>query len=400
MNRKHLHVINELPHIYELEDMMEFCGRYQKLYIYGYAFNQEMLLKYFDMCGIRIEGYVATWAPKEPPCFCYREMPVKLMEDVIQEKGAGIIVALSDRYFNGIIPKFREKGFQDYFIMSEFNKRAIANQVRPREREEMAFEISLADHCNMSCQMCDHYSQLSEPHFLDFVQFEKDIHRLGELYDHDLGYIALLGGEPLLNHDIIPIIKAVRREFPDCELIILTNGTLLLKWEDMPEGNLWQACRDYNVHITVTIYPIHLDYEALERKAAEYGVSLKMSSDIHAADPTKIVKISDKHTLDLGKGVDKFYCVNCLYYNKFNVLKDGRIYMCPVAAHIDIFNQSFQQSLELLEEDSIDIYKIDSWKEIAAFSSNYVPFCSYCDLKHWGHASQWKPSTKQINEYV
>ncbi len=120
MNRKHLHVINELPHIYELEDMMEFCGKYQKLYIYGYAFQQEMLLKYFDMCGIRIDGYVATWAPKEIPCFCYREMPIKLMEDVIQEEGAGIIVALSDRYFNGIIPKFREKGFQDYFIMSDF----------------------------------------------------------------------------------------------------------------------------------------------------------------------------------------------------------------------------------------------------------------------------------------
>lgn len=198
MSAKKLHTINELPHIYELEDMMGFCEKYSKIYIYGIAINQEMLLKYFDMCDVKIMGYVVTWYP-EKICFSYREMPVRLMEDVIEEEETGIIVALSDRYFQDIIPRFREKQFNDYFIMSEFNKRAIANQVRPRKREKMAFEVNLADHCNMSCQMCDHYSQLSEPCFLDFEQFQKDIKRLGELYDHDLSYITLLGGEPLLN---------------------------------------------------------------------------------------------------------------------------------------------------------------------------------------------------------
>ena len=74
--------------------------------------------------------------------------------------------------------------------------------------------------------------------------------------------------------------------------------------------------------------------------------------------------------------------------------------MCPVAAHSKIFNDKFGKNLELLEGDSIDIYQIDSWKEIAEFSSKYVPFCSYCDLKHWGPHSEWKASTKQIDEYI
>lgn len=399
MSAKKLHTINELPHIYELEDMMGFCEKYSKIYIYGIAINQEMLLKYFDMCDVKIMGYVVTWYP-EKICFSYREMPVRLMEDVIEEEETGIIVALSDRYFQDIIPRFREKQFNDYFIMSEFNKRAIANQVRPRKREKMAFEVNLADHCNMSCQMCDHYSQLSEPCFLDFEQFQKDIKRLGELYDHDLSYITLLGGEPLLNHDIIRIIKVTREAFPNTNLYILTNGILLMEWENMPEGNLWEACKEYDVGIWVTVYPIKLDYTAIEKKAEEYGVSLTMSSNIHAESETRSVKISDKHTLDLNKSVHKFYCISCLYYNKFNVLKDGRIYMCPVAAHSKIFNDKFGKTLELLEEDSINIYKIDSWKDIAKFSSSYVPFCSYCDLKHWGPHSEWKSSTKQIDEYV
>lgn len=124
MSAKKLHTINELPHIYELEDMMEFCKKYSKIYIYGTAINQEMLLKYFDMCDVKIMGYVVTWYPEEI-CFSYREMPVRLVEDVIGEEKTGIIVALSDRYFKDIIPMFREKQFHDYFIMSEFNKRII-----------------------------------------------------------------------------------------------------------------------------------------------------------------------------------------------------------------------------------------------------------------------------------
>ena len=108
----------------------------------------------------------------------------------------------------------------------------------------------------------------------------------------------------------------------------------------------------------------------------------------------------DTYYLQLEGKVDKFYCVSCLYFNKFNVLKDGRLYMCPVAAHSDIFNRSFRENLEISEGDFLDIYEIRSWEEAAQFSSSYVPFCRYCDLKRWGHHSSWKASGKKIEEYI
>ena len=74
--------------------------------------------------------------------------------------------------------------------------------------------------------------------------------------------------------------------------------------------------------------------------------------------------------------------------------------MCPVAAHIDLFNKKFGKDLEIKKEDDLDIYQINSWKEIAEFSCQYVPFCSYCDLKHRGHHSEWKASSKTIEEYI
>lgn len=401
MGRKQIHLINELPHIYELEDMMEFCEKYEHLYIYGRAINQEYLLKYFDMCNIKIDGFVVTTVrEQERKSFTYRELPVISFAEMKEIDSVGIILALGDKHYKDVIPMLRKSGFTDYFMMTEFNKRAIANQVRPRTHEELAFEISLADHCNLSCQMCDHYSQLSEPWFVDMEQFDNDLRQMGRIYEHSIGYITLLGREPTLHENLIDCIKIVRREFPDSELIILTNGVKLLELEHGKNGNLWQACKDYNVHITITVYPIKLDYEGIEKKAKEYGISLAMSSNIHANELTKLVKISDKHTMDLEGKVKPFYCVNCLYFNKFNVLKDGRLYMCPIAAHINIFNHRFGTNLKLRENDSLNIYEVKNWKEISEFSSKYVPFCSYCDLKHWGHHSQWKASRKTIDEYI
>ena len=103
--------------------------------------------------------------------------------------------------------------------------------------------------------------------------------------------------------------------------------------------------------------------------------------------------------MDLEGGVEKFYCVNCLYFNKFNVLKDGKLYMCPIAAHSNILNEKFGIRLELSKDDALDISSVDSWEEIADFSSWHVPFCRYCDLKKWGHDSRWKKSRKTMDEY-
>ena len=404
MARNQIHLINELPHIYELEDMMEFCRKYEEIYIYGRAYNQEFLLKFFDMAGVSVKGYVTTTVREEElKCFSYRELPIVSYDELIKLKethNIGVVVGLSDKHYGDIIPRFRKTGFRDYFLMTEFNKRAIAKQMTPRKHDELTFEISLADHCNLSCQMCDHYSQLSKPWFVDMKQFDSDLREMGRILEHSVGAITLLGGEPTLHENIIDCVKIVRREFPDSELIILTNGVKLLELENGKNGNLWEVCRECDVHITVTVYPIKLDYVAIEEKAKEYGISLAMSSNIHANQLTKVNKISDKHTMDLNGEVEKFYCVNCLYFNKFNVLKDGRLYMCPVAAHSNILNDAFGTDFKLLETDSLDISKVQSWEEIAEFSSNWVPFCRYCDLKKWGHHSEWKPSCKKLEEYI
>ena len=399
MDRKKIHLHPVVPHRYELEDMMAFCNRYEHLYICGASVAQEYILKYFDNCNVVIDGYAVSNPDAQRP-LQYRDLPILCIDDVIKQPGTGVILALPDKYYRHFIPKFRAAEFGDYFTMTEHNKRSITGKVKPRSIDEMMFEINIVDHCNISCLMCDHFSQLSEEQFVDIETFERDMKQMGKLFNHKIACVTLLGGEPTLHENLIGCMKIARREFSDAEIMILTNGLLLLKLEDGPQGNFWQACKDYEINIVVTAYPLNFDYTALEKKAEEYDVQIFVSSDTHSKEQKTSVKTTNKKALDLSGNVGKEYFASCGYFNKWNVLKDGRYYMCPISAHIDIFNKAFDQNLEITDADSLDIYEVTDWQEFSQFSSNRIPFCDYCDLKKWNPFSEWKPSTNTIEEYL
>lgn len=67
--------------------------------------------------------------------------------------------------------------------------------------ELMQIEFHLADHCNLNCKGCTHFSNLvKEPVLADYEQFRQDLRRLSGLFSN-IYEIFLLGGEPLLNPD-------------------------------------------------------------------------------------------------------------------------------------------------------------------------------------------------------
>ena len=66
----------------------------------------------------------------------------------------------------------------------------------------ISFEYHLADHCNLNCKGCDHFSPIAETKLTEFTQFKKDINRMSELFEKKAKSIHILGGEPLLNPEI------------------------------------------------------------------------------------------------------------------------------------------------------------------------------------------------------
>lgn len=253
-------------------------------------------------------------------------------------------------------------------------------------------DIHLTDHCNLNCKGCTHYSPLAEPFYLSIEEFERDLARLSYLLSGELGQIFLLGGEPLLHPNIKDFFPIARKLFPKTQLIIITNGVLLHKQDD----SFWQACKDSNIRIWVSLYELNIDRKTPEQKAREYGVYLGYTTP--GKDEYNRRKWT-KTKLDLnGKQywIDSFeYCwvKNCV------TLKHGRLYTCPTLAHIEHFNKYFNQNLELSEFDYVDLYKINCRKAILDTLVKPVPFCRYCKTRE-KEACFWEPSKKDINEWI
>ena len=88
-------------------------------------------------------------------------------------------------------------------------------------------EYHVADHCNLNCKYCTHYSPLvQEPVFTDLEKFKLDLQLLKERID-DIGVIRILGGEPLLNPQLSEFITYTRRLYPKAVITVVTNGLLI-----------------------------------------------------------------------------------------------------------------------------------------------------------------------------
>ena len=93
-------------------------------------------------------------------------------------------------------------------------------------------EFHVADHCNMNCKYCEHYSGLVKtPKFTNLKRFTQDFEQLKKFID-DIGMIRILGGEPLLNSEINEYVKLSRRLYPLAQIFVVTNAILLPKMPD------------------------------------------------------------------------------------------------------------------------------------------------------------------------
>ncbi len=258
-------------------------------------------------------------------------------------------------------------------------------------RPSLRFEINLTEHCDLNCAGCTHFSPLAEPEFADFEEVSRDFARLSELLNGRAENIHLMGGEPLLYPNLIKCMEMARKKFPTANIELDTNGVRLTL---QPE-EFWLACRENQIKIRITKYPIKTDYDKIEEIAHNYQV--KLETYISGGDS---IKTLFKWGLDLDGKQDATYSfMKCHMANSCIQLSHGRLYTCNIAANIHHFNQYFGMNLDVWPEDSIDIYKAATKEEILAFLARPIPFCRYCkgiveDKVPWHH------SNRDISEWV
>lgn len=263
---------------------------------------------------------------------------------------------------------------------------------RHTPRTELSFEVALAEHCNLCCAGCDHFSAIAEPEFADIEEFKRDFARLSKLFNGQAQEIHLLGGEPLLHPDIVQFIQTARICFPDAVIYITTNGILLQQMKDV----FWVACHDNKIVIQPTKYPINLNYTALETLAAEHGVEYR-----YFGNTGTTIKTLDKYPLDLMGSQDARRSFRlCHRANKCIYLQHGKLYTCTVAPTIRHLNKRFGLNLIESSEDYIDIYSAKSAQEILEFLACPIPFCKYCMPEKIKRGIEWHQSNGILSEWI
>lgn len=252
-------------------------------------------------------------------------------------------------------------------------------------------EIQIAEHCNLNCASCTHFSPLAQPSLINPDDFFKQLQKAYAIFRGHCKSLKIMGGEPLLHPEIAQLCGMARCAMPDIDLTVQTNGILLLSQSE----SFWKACHDYRILIRVTRYPVELNIEKINEQVTRFGVDLKY----HPADGT--VKSFNLYPLNMrgdGNVEENFY--DCRMKRRYVLIKNGRLYPCPIVGNAEHFNKTFNQNMVCGFADSVSLDEIHSFWEYDFFSSKAIPFCRFCLPAQYRRNVGWAPSQKSIIEWT
>ena len=259
-------------------------------------------------------------------------------------------------------------------------------------RKQIVIGVHLVEHCNLKCKGCDNFSPLAKEEYIDIEQYDNDLNRMAELFGDNVERIDLYGGEPLLHPQITKLLQITREYFPTSPIGILTNGVLLSQMTD----EFWMSCLDNHVKISLTKYPIGLNYQKIEDIINREGVKFEYHGYSRVEE-----KALWKMRLDvLGRQDPELMFKCCGRANDCIVLSKGRLYTCTMIPFVRHFNQFFRENIEVTDRDSIDIYHAKNAEEVFEFLSKPVPCCRYCDIFHNEYGLKWEQSRLNKEEWI
>lgn len=302
-----------------------------------------------------------------------------------------IIVATRERFHQEMFTEIQRRDIKHAVCISDELFEIIKNKVK-WPREKLLFNVHIVEHCNLNCRGCYHFSSIAREEYLKIEEYEKDIQRLSELFSGELDEVFIMGGEPLLHPEVEKFFETTRENFPKGKIKLLSNGILLEKMAD----RFWKIAKETEAEIWVTKYPINLDWERIEKSAADKG------SEIHYFN-LEPVRTLGHQPIDISGGRD--YIANfdgCYRANHCILLEHGKMYTCFVSAESRHFSNFFKTDLSVSNRDYVDIYEVKSGKELLENLTKPTPFCRYCnrdDVDIFGRIP-WEQTKRKMKEWT
>lgn len=257
----------------------------------------------------------------------------------------------------------------------------------------LKIEYHLVDHCNLNCICCEHFSSISDENFVDVDNLKRDFCRLAKVIGKENINIYLLGGEPLLHPKLSSIFCYIRNIFPDKESVnirLVTNGLLLMKMSQ----DFWDNCSINNIILSVTKYPINLDYASIEEIAIKNNVVF----EIFHVTTTAFMRLLP---IELSGTCNPAYSFeNCPIAHRCCYLKESKIYSCPRIPNIQAFNKHYGYNLRVSQNDYIELLEGVNRDDINRFLDTHNDFCKHCNTDKLNNFVVWRVHNYSQNEWI
>lgn len=250
-----------------------------------------------------------------------------------------------------------------------------------------AAEINLTEHCNLKCAGCNHASHLLPKRFVALDTVKRDLEKLATVMLLD--ELKLVGGEPLLHPELLPILRIARASGVARQLTLVTNGVLLHK---MPDEVFWLIDR-----LWVSRYPgvkVQFDLAALQKKCAQHDVVLW-----HKETNEFQLSLINRRIDDDAVVAEVFS--QCAYAHVWSchTIYEGRYFKCSPAPFVPARLALQHQTLPNAEGDSVDLHAPADRDALRAALDQYLASkqplaaCHHC-LGHLGRDE----ASRQLNK--
>lgn len=255
----------------------------------------------------------------------------------------------------------------------------------------MKLAFILNDICNLNCASCAHYAPIADyknVFYADFEKFKQNCVKLKNICD--VTCVEFMGGEPLLNKDVVKYIDFASNLYKDedVKVVLVTNGLLLLNFLTKENVAIFQR---KNVTIAISEYPVEFNYGLLRKILKNFKINYHINIDF-SQDEWMKPQLKERNQKIAGR---------CGYREEQEtlVVKNDYIYGCALAMNCYLLNERFNTKFVLGSNDFIDINKATK-KTIGEFVKkgfeHGFDFCKYCNKV----AVPWSKSKKKADEWI
>ena len=254
------------------------------------------------------------------------------------------------------------------------------------DKQPHFLEIHAADHCNLNCYGCSHYSSISEERYLDLQNLEINLKHLQKVSKY-FKEVRIMGGEPLLHPEIIRIMEAVRGTFKHNQISLVSNGILLKRMSE----EFWAACKKNNIELKITIYP-NVNVDSILQILDDKEVKYSFYADRNGAHWETLL-LNEKKS---GNALINYY--KCGGYQECWQLYDNKIIGCSTSAYAFYLNRKFGSNFQLEEKDYLPVDESLSRRKLLRFSFRVKKFCKYCVFPR--ETTTWQKTGYSASEWI